>query len=97
MVARCIDSAERRRRRHPDDFVARIADLRGRVTRGELDGRESFRAGVGELAVEQAAHILPADVVQGHNLTPDRRRDSFNVERRRHLLFDMLRLREQIG
>ena len=81
----------------PDDLVAWIDALRGRVARGELNGGGAFRIGADALAVERAARILLADVDHDRVLTLDRRRDSFNVERRRHLLCDMLRLREQLG
>ena len=81
----------------PDDLVAWIDALRGWVARGELNGRGAFRIGVDELAVERAARILLADVDHDRVLSLDRRRDSFNVERRRHLLSQILRLREQIG
>ena len=80
-----------------DDLVAWIDALRGRVARGELHGRGAFRVGIDELAVERAARILLADAEHDRVLTLGRRRDPFNVERRRHLLVQILRLREQIG
>ena len=80
-----------------DDLVVWIDALRGRVARGELKGRGTFRLGVATVAVERAARILLADVDHDRVLSLDRRRDPFNVERRRHLLCQILRLREQIG
>ena len=80
-----------------DDLVAWTDALRGRVARGELNGRGTFQVGADALAVERAARILLADVDHDRVLTLARRRDSFNVERRRHLLSQILRLREQIG
>ncbi len=80
-----------------DDLVAWINGLRGRVARGELNGRGAFRVHAHALAVERAARILLADVDHDRVLTLARRRDAFNVERRRHLLSQILRLREQIG
>ncbi len=80
-----------------DDVLAWIDALRGRVARGELHGRGVFRVGADALAIERAARILLADVDHDRVLTLDRRRDPFNVERRRHLLDHFLRLREQIG
>ncbi len=81
----------------PDDLVVWVDALRGRVARGELNGRGTFRVGVDALAVERAARILLADVDHDRKLTHNRRRDPFNVERRRQLLVEILRLREQIG
>ena len=80
-----------------DDLVVWIDALRGRVTRGELKGRGTFRLGVATVAVERAARILLADVDHDRNLTLDRRRERFNVERRRQLLLELRRLHEQIG
>ena len=79
-----------------DDLIAWIDALRGRVARGDLNGRGAFRVGVDELAVERAARILLADVDHDWVLTLDQRRERFNVERRRQLLLDLRRLREQI-
>ena len=80
-----------------DGVIAWIDALRGRVARGELHGRGTFRIGADALAVERAARILLADVDHDRKLTLNRRRDPFNVERRRQLLVEILRLREQIG
>ncbi len=80
-----------------DDLVAWIDALRDRVARGDLKGRGAFRVGADALAVERAARILLADVDHDRNLTLDRRRERFNVERRLQLLAELRRLREQIG
>ena len=81
----------------PDDLVAWIAELRARVARRELDRQGTFRIGGAELPVGLAARILLADVDHDKDLTPEQRRDPFNVERRRILFGDLRRLREQIG
>ena len=81
----------------PDDLVAWIDALRGRVARGELDGQGSLDAGDGALPVGLAARIMLADLDHDRDLTPERRRSAFNVERRRTLLAELGRLREQIG
>ncbi len=81
----------------PDDLAAWIADLRGRVARGELDGQGEFAVLGGRLAVGLAARIMLADLDHDHDLTPEQRDDPFSVERRRLLFSDFRRLREQIG
>ena len=82
---------------NPDDLAAWIADLRERVAHGELDGQDTFTADETEVAVGLAARILLADLDHDLDLTPEQRRDPFNVERRRILTDDLRRLREQIG
>ncbi len=81
----------------PDDLVAWIADLRGRAARGELDGRGRFDPGVGPLDTGLAARILLVDVDYDRDLTPEQRRNSLNVERRRRLFAHLRRLREQLS
>jgi hypothetical protein len=80
-----------------DELVVWIDALHGRVARGELKGWGACRVGVDALAVERAARVLLADVDHDRNLTLDRRRDPFNVERRRQLLAELRQLRAQIG
>ena len=80
-----------------DDLVAWLAALRGRVARGELAGCGTYDAGGGRLPVAHAARTLLADVDHDRDLTLKRRRDPFNVNRRRLLLADLRRLRDQIG
>ena len=82
----------------PDDLVAWIADLRGRVARGELAalGRVELDGGI-ILVAELAARILLADLDHYDTLPPTRRRDLAVVARREALLRDLRRLREQIG
>ena len=81
----------------PDDLVAWITDLRARVARGELDGQATFAVDETEVAVGLVARILLADLDHDRALTPEQRRDPFNVERRHILAADLRRLREQIG
>ncbi len=81
-----------------DDLFAWIDALRGRVARGELDGRGRVTLGDGAaFDAALAARILLADYDHGDDLTPEQRRNALNVERRRVLLADLRRLREQIG
>ena len=77
-----------------DDWIAR---LRGRIRRDQLRDAPPVKVGLVTMGAEQAARILLADVDHDRVLTLARRRDAFNVERRRHLLSQILRLREQIG
>jgi len=81
----------------PDDLVAWVAALRGRVARGELDDCGTYDAGAGRLPVAYAARTILADVDHDRDLTLERRHDPFNVNRRRLLLADLRRLRNQIG
>ena len=81
----------------PDNPVAWIGALRGRVARGELDGRETFAVGGGELPVGLAARIMLADLDHDEDLTPEQRRDPFSVERRRLVFSELRRLQEQVG
>ena len=73
----------------PDDLATWIADLRGRVARGELAalGRVELDGGI----------ILVADLDHYDDLPPTWRRDLAVVARREALLRDLRRLREQIG
>ncbi len=80
-----------------DDLAAWIADLRGRVARGELDGRGSFDVGGAALPVGLAARIMLADLDHFDDLTPEQRRDPLVMSRRLHLLGDLWELRAQIG
>ena len=81
----------------PENLVAWIADLRGRVARGELDGRGEFEVGGGWLPIGQAARIMLADLEHDKDLTLAHRRQPDVIERRRLLRADLRRLREQIG
>ena len=81
----------------PDELAAWIADLRARVARGELDGRDRFDVGTGTLPAGLAAQVMLADLDYARDLTPEQRRTSVNVKRRVALLSDLRRLREQIG
>jgi hypothetical protein len=82
----------------PDDLAAWLAELRGRVARGELAGRGPIEVAGGTLAsVELAARVLLADLDHYEDLSLARRRDPLVVARRRLLLEDLRRLREQIG
>ncbi len=81
----------------PDDLAAWIAELRGRVARGELDGLGHFAVLGGRLDVGLAARIMLADLDHDNDLTPEQRQDPFSVERRRLLVADLRRLREHLG
>jgi hypothetical protein len=82
----------------PDDLAAWLAELRGRVARGELAGRGPIAVAGGTLpSVELAARVLLADLDHYDDLSPARRRDPLVVARRRLLLADLRRFRERIG
>jgi hypothetical protein len=80
-----------------DDLDGWIAELRGRVARGELDD-------VGPIPVDGAAVLGPAVIVRimladlDHydDLPPEQRHDLLVEARRRMLLRDIARLREHI-
>ncbi len=81
----------------PFDLAAWIAELRGRVARGELDGQGNIAVGRGVLAAGLAARIMLADLDHYDDLSPEQRQDLLVETRRRLLLADFRRLREQIG
>ena len=81
-----------------DDLPAWIDGLRGRVERGELADLGPIEVAGGTLeSVELAARIMLADLDHYDDLTLETRRDLLVVARRRLLLEDLRRLREQIG
>ena len=81
-----------------NELHAWIADLRGRVARGEL-------AGLGPIPIDGAAVlgtatvvcIMLADLDHYDDLSPEQRQDLLVEARHRLLLGDFRRLREQIG
>ena len=81
-----------------DELSAWIADLRGRVGRGELAHLGPIDVDGGTVAsVELAARILLADLDHYDDLPARYRREKSVVARRVLLLADLQRLREQIG
>ncbi len=81
----------------PDDLAAWIADLRGRVARGDLDGQGTVAIAGGALAIGLAARILLADLDHYDDLPPEQRRDPLVMARRLPLLGDLWELRARIG
>ncbi len=80
-----------------DDLAAWISELRGRVARGDLDGRGEFETGGGRFAIGLAARILLADLDHQDRFLAGGGADVFVTARRRDLLADLRRLREQLG
>ena len=82
----------------PDDLVAWIAELRGRLARGDLAalGRVELDGGI-ILTADMAARIMLADLDHYEDLPPTWRGDLAVVARREALLRDLRQLREQIG
>ena len=80
------------------ELDAWISDLRGRVARGELDGLGSIPVdGSALLGTVTVVRIMLADLDHYDDLTPEQRQDPLVEARRRLLLADFRRLREQIG
>ncbi len=81
-----------------DDLDAWISELRGRVARGELDGVGAVQLdGVDILGSAMIVRVMLADLDHYDDLPPEQRRDLLVETRRRMLLRDFARLREQIG
>ena len=82
----------------PHELAAWIAELRGRLARGEFaDGGPIEVGGVSLPGVELAVRVVLADLDHYDDLTLEQRRDLLVVARRRLLLEDLRRLRAQIG
>ena len=82
----------------PHELATWIAELRRRVARGEFaDGGPIAVGSVALPSVELAVRIMLADLDHYDDLTPEVRRDLLTMARRRLLLVDLRRLREQIG
>ncbi len=76
-----------------DDLIDWIADLRGRVARGELAGMGAIDIDGVVLPVELVARIMLADLA-AEDVTPEQRHDPDAERRRRALLRDARRLHE---
>ncbi|MDP8923248.1 MAG: hypothetical protein M3O34_10295 [Chloroflexota bacterium] len=75
-----------------------IAELRGRVARGELDDLPPIDMdGAPELGTAAVVRILLSDLDDCEALTPEQRRDPLVIARRLYLLGDLWKLRAQIG
>ncbi len=82
----------------PHELPPWIAELRRRVARGEFaDGGPIEVGGLVLPSVELAVKVMLADLDHFDDLSLERRRDLLTVARRRLLLEDLRRLREQIG
>ena len=81
----------------PDDLAAWIAELRGRVARGDLAGLGTLAVGGGTLPVARAARIMLADLDHYDDLPLEHRREPPIVARRLRLLADLRELRARIG
>ena len=81
----------------PDDLAAWIAELRGRVARGELAGLGTLDVDGRALPVARAARIMLADLDHYDDLPLEHRREPPIVARRLRLLADLWELRAQIG
>ncbi len=81
----------------PDDLATWIDELRGRVARGALDGQADVVVAGDMMPAGRAARIMLADLDHYENLSPEQRQDPLIEARRRLLLHDFRRLREQIG
>ena len=80
----------------PDDLVAWIAELRGRVARGALDGHDDVAVTGGSMPAGVAARIMLADLDHYDDLPPEQREDLLIKARRGLLLRDFHLLREQL-
>ncbi len=81
-----------------NELDAWISDLRGRVARGELDGVGAIPLdGAAVLSTATVVRIMLADLDHYDDLSPEQRQDLLVRARRRLLLADFRRLREQIG
>ena len=82
----------------PPELATWIAELRSRLARGEFaDGGPIEVGGVALSSVELAVKVMLADLDHYDDLSLEQRRDLLTVARRRLLLEDLRRLREQIG
>ena len=82
-----------------DDLTAWIEELRGRLDRGELAGLGPVEVGPGQVlpSAELAAKIMLADLDHYDDLPLQQQRHPLAVARRRLLLEDLRRLKQQIG
>ena len=82
-----------------DDLAAFIADLRGRLERGELADRPPINLGNGLVLrdVELAVWIMLADVDRYAAMPPELRRRPVIAARRRLLADNLRRLRERLS
>ena len=81
-----------------DELDGWIAELRGRVARGELDDLGPIPLdGAAVLGTGTLVRIMLADLDHYHILPPALRHDLLIEARRRTLLREFARLREQIG
>ena len=86
------------RRVDPNELDTWIADLRGRVARGELDGVGAVPLdGAAVLGTATVVRVMLADLDHYDDLSPEQRRDLLVQARHRLLLRDFRRLRELIG
>ena len=81
----------------PTSLVTWLAGIRERVACGGLAGLWYVTADGDVMPADRAARIFLADLDHDRVLSPGRRMSPFNVERRRMLLADLRRLREQVG
>ena len=82
----------------PQELDGWISGLRSRVARGELDGLGRIPLdGTAVLGVATVVRIMLADLDHFDDLPPEQRQDLLVEARRRLLLRDFRRLREQIG
>ena len=80
-----------------EDLDGWIDALRGRLGRGELRDHAPVEVGRVVMGAEQAARILLADLDHQDWLLARRGTDMFATARRRDLLDELRRLREQLG
>ncbi len=80
-----------------DDLADWIDHLRGRVRRGELRDRPPVKVGLVMMGAEQAARILLADLDHHDRFLARRGADAVVTARRRDLLNEIRRVREQLG
>ena len=82
----------------PDELNEWIVELRVRVSRGELDGVGPIPAdGAAVLGTALLVRVMLADLDHYDDLPAEHREDLLVEARRRTLLRDFARLREQIG
>ena len=80
-----------------EDLDGWIDALRGRIRRGELRDAPPAKVGLVTMGAEQAARILLADLDHHDRFLARRGADPFTTARRRDLLDEFRRLREQLG
>ena len=80
-----------------EDLDGWIDALRGRIGRGELRDHHMVKVGLLMMNAEQAARILLADLDHHDRFLARRGADMVATARRRDLLDDLGRLREQLG